>query len=605
MPYETYSTDIRLFRRSIRAMLLLFFLWPGLHIGCRTDSDVPLWPLLEAPARNHFFFSVPDAAPGSAEKHRARNELTALIDAARNEILIWCYGFDERQVIAALIRARGRGVRIELHGSPESDYSALQQAGFEPAIRNRSGLQHAKLFLIDGSMLYSGTGNFTKSGFYYNHNAFFYLPITPATARTITTAMRTETADRPQWIPVPFGGRMLIGPHQGRLMQMVLLDSVERSQSNIDFLIFSHTDAVLTAGMYRAALRGVTISGVFDDEYNRGELPDEAARLNRGLGATAARIYSEGNRNVFYEHAIAHGGHLHHKTLIIDNRKVLTGSYNWSLSARDRNQEILFQFEDPFVARLFQQEHARIVNNARLHPRAPLNDSLEIPNVQIRDEHICLPAQYAPPQYNQTLTVFSGREAYSRVAHYDLTRIPTQAIVSDNDAWCFPITESQNTSSGSSHGRYYQIAPLSAQYNRAVFAPGYAADVRATDQPALPCAHKYCRAITPRMLRTDQGILWLNEPIATELELRMLDRNGWHPTITATHIQGGVYQFTPQSVSGDVLLTLHASVTGKNSQTYLACLQNGATLDTSIRTFLEALHWFDGPSVACQINVLQ
>ena len=51
---------------------------------------------------------------------------------------------------------------------------------------------------------------------------------------------------------------------------------------------------------------------------------------------------------------------MHHKVMIVDGRIVVTGSYNWSWSAENRNDENLIVIMDEDIAREFEEEFMRV-----------------------------------------------------------------------------------------------------------------------------------------------------------------------------------------------------------------------------------------------------
>lgn len=52
--------------------------------------------------------------------------------------------------------------------------------------------------------------------------------------------------------------------------------------------------------------------------------------------------------------------HMHHKFCIIDKQVLLTGSYNWTRSAAERNQENILLTEDPLLVQAFLKEFDRL-----------------------------------------------------------------------------------------------------------------------------------------------------------------------------------------------------------------------------------------------------
>ncbi len=59
-------------------------------------------------------------------------------------------------------------------------------------------------------------------------------------------------------------------------------------------------------------------------------------------------------------------GKLHHKFAVIDNRTVITGSFNWSPSAAHQNDEVLLVIDSPLLAAHFTREMDRLWRTATL-----------------------------------------------------------------------------------------------------------------------------------------------------------------------------------------------------------------------------------------------
>ncbi len=68
---------------------------------------------------------------------------------------------------------------------------------------------------------------------------------------------------------------------------------------------------------------------------------------------------------------------LHHKLAVIDNRTVITGSFNWSPSAAHQNDEVLLVIESPLLAAHFTREMNRLWRGAELGISERLRRKLE------------------------------------------------------------------------------------------------------------------------------------------------------------------------------------------------------------------------------------
>jgi len=54
---------------------------------------------------------------------------------------------------------------------------------------------------------------------------------------------------------------------------------------------------------------------------------------------------------------------MHHKFAIIDNRLLLTGSYNWTFAANNKNEENLMVIDDPEIIEIFQHQFVNLWTN--------------------------------------------------------------------------------------------------------------------------------------------------------------------------------------------------------------------------------------------------
>ena len=60
------------------------------------------------------------------------------------------------------------------------------------------------------------------------------------------------------------------------------------------------------------------------------------------------------------EFRVTRGGFLHNKFCVIDNQKVLTGSYNWTTNAESRNDENVLVTTDNATATKYSVEFRRL-----------------------------------------------------------------------------------------------------------------------------------------------------------------------------------------------------------------------------------------------------
>ncbi|MCE9600413.1 MAG: hypothetical protein K8S54_20815 [Spirochaetia bacterium] len=404
----------------------------------KPHKDDLLFSMLTGGASQDFLFTRPEPENTLTLAKRPRDRIVREIEKAQSRIDFWCYEFDEPEILKALVRARERGVTIRITGSPDQTYHEFTDAGFRPSIRAHSGLQHAKLLLIDHVQLISGTGNFTISDLFHNNNAFLFLEIAPETGEKIVDALKREQTDAPVINGLPYGGRMLVSPAKGRLIQSRLLQGVLNAHRRVQYMIFSHSDSVLTAALALKAREGISVEGVYDSDRAELEPESEGSILNQSLGLSASAVYVDGNRSLFNTaDGVLHGGHLHHKTMIADDR-VLTGSFNFSMNARDTNMEVYFEFSDPAALGMFESEFETIRNQAAVLGRSPVPEMAT--DVYRTSNGYCSVGSL------QELVIFYG-QAYGFGADHFLA----------SDSNCVQLRNRGKASAGLSSGKEYPL----------------------------------------------------------------------------------------------------------------------------------------------------
>jgi len=128
-----------------------------------------------------------------------------------------------------------------------------------------------------------------------------------------------------------------------------IVAEVEGAQSRIRFLAFVFTSDEIADAMLERARAGVVVQGVMEERNAEGEY-SEYERLR----AVVHDVLPDGNPYI-----------MHHKVIIIDDATVILGSYNFTASAEESNDENVLIIHDPEVAALFVAEFGRVYETAR------------------------------------------------------------------------------------------------------------------------------------------------------------------------------------------------------------------------------------------------
>lgn len=299
--------------------------------------------------------------PGEAVQP-AEDELVQAIDEARFTLEVASYNFNLWSVRQALLRALRRGVDVRMVVDSdhllEPEVADLLEAGI-PVIGDRGpGLMHHKFVVIDGLDTWTGSMNLTYGGARLDHNNWMKLRSTLLAEdfRREFDEMFVEDRFGPGSradTPHPSLGvngtelEVLFSPDDRVAARLVAL--LRGARQSIDVMAFSFTSDALAEAMLDRSREGVTVRGVFDEGQANAS------------GAEFSRLQQAG-LDVRLERS---DGLLHHKVIVIDGETVITGSYNFTRSAEEQNDEAVLILHDAELARQYLEEFETLFEAAR------------------------------------------------------------------------------------------------------------------------------------------------------------------------------------------------------------------------------------------------
>ena len=127
-------------------------------------------------------------------------------------------------------------------------------------------------------------------------------------------------------------------PRAGDDPAPVLIGLYRSAASRIDVAIYSFTHNGIAEGLASAAQRGVRVRLITSSDQAAGS--DAQHALLSGLLKAGIPVRID-----------THSGLMHLKMSIIDGALVASGSYNYSFSASNSNDEVLMVIRDPSVAK--------------------------------------------------------------------------------------------------------------------------------------------------------------------------------------------------------------------------------------------------------------
>jgi len=129
--------------------------------------------------------------------------------------------------------------------------------------------------------------------------------------------------------------------------QKEIIKNINQAEAFINIAMYIFTDREIALPLIKAQERGVKVRLYLDKDQVDYQYSQSCFLVQKGI---KTRISS--NKYI-----------MHNKFAIIDNRILLTGSYNWTFSANNRNDENLMVIDDPEIIEIFQNQFVYLWTN--------------------------------------------------------------------------------------------------------------------------------------------------------------------------------------------------------------------------------------------------
>ncbi|MCC2644830.1 MAG: endonuclease [Burkholderiales bacterium] len=129
----------------------------------------------------------------------------------------------------------------------------------------------------------------------------------------------------------------------------LVLKTINSAKTSICVAAYSFTSKPISLALYNASKRGVKVQVVADAKSNGGKYSATTFLANQGLDVRLNRKYAI----------------MHNKFIIVDNKTVETGSFNYSAAAAKNNAEnVIVIWDNPSLASRYKSECNRLLNEA-------------------------------------------------------------------------------------------------------------------------------------------------------------------------------------------------------------------------------------------------
>jgi phosphatidylserine/phosphatidylglycerophosphate/cardiolipin synthase-like enzyme len=273
-------------------------------------------------------------------------ELESFLNRAKKSIHCAFYDLDLKNVISTLgNKSASVEVKVVLDDEPYS--GALSGEGVR--VENLKGSRmHNKFCVVDSMYVWMGSMNPTDNDNALNENNVVVMS-------SVYLSRNYESEFSELWRGDFSGGGKVEVPwfyHNGMLVESLFCpeDSCEekvssivsQAQKSVDSMVFSFTSEEIGDAML---LNDAARVRVLFDASQAGSSYSQYERL-KGFGIEVRKEKGKGK--------------LHHKVFIIDNRTVVTGSYNPTGSGDSSNDENVLILHDEGIAKRFAEEFNRL-----------------------------------------------------------------------------------------------------------------------------------------------------------------------------------------------------------------------------------------------------
>lgn len=131
-----------------------------------------------------------------------------------------------------------------------------------------------------------------------------------------------------------------------------IIETLHRAKKQVDICVFTITDNHICDALKKLFDRGVRLRIISDNHKSEDRGSDIDRLAGMGIPVKIDRTHF----------------HMHHKFALFDRQKLLTGSYNWTISAANSNNENIIILDEPTAIRSFSQEFDRLWDSLNPYP---------------------------------------------------------------------------------------------------------------------------------------------------------------------------------------------------------------------------------------------
>lgn len=305
---------------------ILFLVLILSHIEAKNYSYLKIEP----------FFSK---TTGKYYKDGIDNKVIYDINQAFSSIKMAMYYLTNKHITQSLINAHNRGIKIEVITDNKminkKYFIRLRDAGIKVVDDgDKYALMHNKILIIDKDILWISSANYTVYSFYRNHDNFLRI-LDKKIIKYYNKKFNILYKNTQEILKPYISDKIEIYFSPDTNFENKIIKLIDNAKKSIYFLAFAFTNPKITNALISAKNRDVEIKGVFDKAQNNYQKYSQY------------KVLKENNISVVLD---KNPKKLHSKVIIIDKKIVVTGSYNFTKKANNKNDENSIVIYDKIIA---------------------------------------------------------------------------------------------------------------------------------------------------------------------------------------------------------------------------------------------------------------
>ena len=281
---------------------------------------------------------------GKFYKNGVDNKIVKDISTAKSSVHMAMYYLTNKFIAKALIDAHKRGVEVKVVTDDKKKdskyYKKLKKAGIDlKDDKDSKAIMHNKILIIDSKIVWISSANYTVYSFYRNYDNFLRIKdieIANYYNKKFNKIYLDDSSKMRSFISIDKNVEIYFSPDSNFEKRVISL--IDSAKYSVNFLAFAFTNSKIAEALVLANKRGVIVRGVFDKTQNNYQKYSKYKYLKDN------NLDVKLDKNRFK---------LHSKVIIIDEKIVVSGSYNFTKKANNKNDENSIVIFDRDIAKKY------------------------------------------------------------------------------------------------------------------------------------------------------------------------------------------------------------------------------------------------------------